>query len=98
MKNGHFLIRQIFVLSALLLASAPAIAKDWGVSLRECKSVADCIMIDMNCGRPGAVNRTYKNYSEAPDGCDKSLNYKDQAKNFDLACLSKKCVLVPKKK
>jgi len=93
-------IRQLFILSAFLMTftSAFANAKAWGTSLRECKSQADCIMIDINCGRPGAVNRTYKNYSEAPDGCDKSLNYEEQAKNYNLACSSGKCVLIPKKK
>jgi hypothetical protein len=86
-------MKKLFLLINLMFAFHVE-AKNSLPDLRICKADADCIMIDINCGRPGTVNKKYKNYTEAPKGCDASMNYVEQSKRYQPACVSGECKLL----
>lgn len=91
MKKIIWLLRfvcALFVLNFVLRATA---AKS---DLRVCKTDSDCLMIDIGCGQPGAVNKNHKTYSDAPGGCGASMNYAEQAKRYRVACEKEECALI----
>ncbi len=68
------------------------------LDLRSCASKADCVLIDIDCGRVGVVHRKYSSYSLAPDGCDKSLDFSSEVLQFDFDCRDRQCILISKSK
>ena len=99
MIKTYRLPQKLFVILFILLLKLTSFADQEIPGLRDCKTKKDCIMIDINCGEPGTVSRKFKKYSDNPQQtCRASMNFKQQKKNLDLACLEGKCTLVPKNK
>lgn len=60
-----------------------------------CKTKSDCVVVDAGCGKPAAVNRAHRNYSEVAS-CDAAMDYAEQANHYIVDCKAGQCVLLPK--
>ena len=70
-----------------------AFAKEKPADLLTCKTKADCVIIDINCGKPGVVNKQHKTYSEN-EGCDAAMDFALEARRYTQDCVKGQCVLV----
>lgn len=61
-----------------------------------CRTKSDCMMININCGMPGAINKKYESYIQRSQVCDKSMNYEEMALRYVVACKKGVCTLLPK--
>jgi hypothetical protein len=98
MKLSSKVIQVTITFLTVFYFNATSVANAEVNGLRDCKNKSDCIMIDIGCGQPGAVNKSFKKYTEAPGGCGASLNYDEESKRYNVSCIAGKCSLVPNRK
>ena len=82
-------------LIVLLLSTVASLAANQVKSVSACVKASDCKLVDLGCGRPGAVNQEVSP-PDSTEACDAAADFNQASKLFSVDCKNKKCELVQK--